>query len=286
MSTDPATPSSPHDIPALRALAEGLAREAGALARLRRAEGIEVAATKSSIVDVVTHADREVEALIRARLAELRPEDAFFGEESGSGTGSSGLTWVVDPIDGTVNYLYGLPNYAVSIAVVDGPVDPERWSVLAGVVYQPELDRLASAGLGLGATLDGRPVHVSAPASLAETLFGSGFSYDADLRALQARILAGMVGEIRDLRRFGSAALDLVASASGLLDAYGEAMLNPWDIAAGVLLVTEAGGVVEYLDSGTPLGSIVLTGSAEAVRGVRALMLRAIALATASGDSE
>jgi myo-inositol-1(or 4)-monophosphatase len=121
----------------LRDMAESIAREAGRLAFTRRAEGVSIAASKSSLEDVVTEADREVETLIRSRLAELRPDDAFLGEESGAEGGSSGLTWVVDPIDGTVNYLYGIPDYCVSIAVVEGDPDPATWTALAGVVFAP-----------------------------------------------------------------------------------------------------------------------------------------------------
>ncbi|HEV7742881.1 MAG TPA: inositol monophosphatase family protein, partial [Pseudolysinimonas sp.] len=159
----------------LRALATSIAIEAGELAARRRREGVEVADTKSSAVDVVTEADREVERLIRSRLADARPNDAILGEEGGGQTGSSGLTWVVDPIDGTTNYLYGIPHYAVSIAVVEGDPDPLTWADVVGVVHNPASGELYSAAIGEGATSDGKPIHVAAPVPLDEALVGTGF---------------------------------------------------------------------------------------------------------------
>lgn len=261
----------------LLALATRVAEEAAQLARRRRAEGVEVAARKSSIVDVVTHADREVEALIRARLAEARPNDAFFGEESGaSGAGASGLTWVVDPIDGTVNYLYGTPWSAVSVAVVQGPVElvPDA---LAGVVANLGTGELARAAKGGGATLDGRELgHVHAPPR-AELLLATGFGYDADARRRWARVLAGILGEVRDIRRMGAASLDLISVAAGRADAYAEGFLNAWDVAAGALAVREAGGVVEVHDTGAVVGPLIVAGHADSVASIRLLVDSAVA---------
>src|ERR1700712_2628748 len=141
-------------------LARSIAEEAGELAARLRREGVEVAATKSSPIDIVTEADRATEDLIRGRPAPLRPEEGFLGEESGGAGGTSGLTWVVDPIDGTVNYLYGLPNWSVSIAVVEGDPDPATWTALAGAVAAPGLGELYSASAGGGATVNGRALHV------------------------------------------------------------------------------------------------------------------------------
>ncbi len=196
-------------------LAETIAREAAALAARRRAEGVEVADRKSSIVDVVTAADREVEALIRTRIAEARPDDAFHGEESGSASGESGITWVVDPIDGTVNYLYGSAEYGVSIGVVRGSADPTTWEPVAGVVVAPATGVVFRAAAGQGATRDGVPLSVSAPASLAETLVATGFGYTADRRREQVAVLAGLIGEVRDIRRGGAASLDCCAVGAG-----------------------------------------------------------------------
>jgi myo-inositol-1(or 4)-monophosphatase len=230
-------------------LAEAIGREAAALAATRRAEGVEVADRKSSIVDVVTAADREVEALIRSRIADARPDDGFLGEESGTGSGTSGLTWVVDPIDGTVNYLYGSPAYGVSIAVVAGDPDPLRWEPIAGVVVEPATGRVFRAEAGGGATLDGVPLHVTAPASLAETLLATGFGYTAERRTSQVAVLDGLIARVRDIRRVGAASLDFCNVATGVVDAYYERGLNPWDMAAGAIVAAEAGARVVTWES-------------------------------------
>lgn len=261
----------------LLAIASRIAQEALDLARRRRVEGVEVAARKSSVVDVVTHADREVEALIRGRIADARPDDAFFGEESGaSDVGASGLTWVVDPIDGTVNYLYGIPWSAVSIAVVDGPVElvPDA---LAGVVANLGTGELCRAAKGGGVTLDGTaPAPMHAP-PLAELLLATGFSYDADARRRWARVLAGIVGEVRDIRRMGAAALDLVSVVAGRVDAYTEGSLHPWDVAAGALAVREGGGAVEVHDTESLLGPLIVAGHTDSVARIRRLLDDSIA---------
>src|SRR5690606_25032970 len=201
------------DAAQLLSFASDLAREAGVLARRRREEGVSVAASKSTAVDIVTHADREVEALIRDRLKAERPEDGFFGEESGAEVGSSGLTWVVDPIDGTVNYLYGIPQYAVSIAVVEGEPDPLTWNALAGVVVNPASGEVFTATVDGGSALDGRLIAVTSGVSLDQALVGTGFSYSAESRAAQGAVLAGLLPQVRDIRRHGAAALDLCSVA-------------------------------------------------------------------------
>ncbi|QQD75361.1 inositol monophosphatase [Curtobacterium sp. YC1] len=231
-------------------LAESIALEAAALAARRRAEGVEVADRKSSIVDVVTAADREVEALIRARIAETRPDDAFHGEESGSARGASGFTWVVDPIDGTVNYLYGSSDYGVSIGVVRGDPDPMTWEPVAGVVVAPATGTVFRAAVGQGATRDGVPLTVGSPASLAETLVATGFGYTADRRRDQVAVLAGLIGEVRDIRRGGAASLDCCAVGAGVVDAYYERGINPWDMAGGALVAQEAGATIRIWEAG------------------------------------
>lgn len=225
-------------------LATRIATQAGQLARTRRIEGVSVAASKSTAVDIVTHADREVEALIRGLLAEARPGDGFFGEESGAEQGSSGLTWVVDPIDGTVNYLYGIPQYAVSIAVVEGEPDPLSWRALAGVVVNPESGERFSATTGGGATLNDAPIRVTTDVAPDRALIGTGFGYRAEVRVAQAKTLATLLGEVRDIRRMGAASLDLCAVACGRLDGYFERGLQPWDHAAGALIAAESGARV------------------------------------------
>lgn len=222
--------------------------EAGELAASRRRDGVEIAATKSTRTDIVTRADRETEELIRSRLADARPADGFFGEESEAGRGTSGLTWVVDPIDGTVNYAYGIPSWAISIAVVEGDPDPATWNALAGVVRNPPADETFAAAAGSGATLNGRPLRVDGGTDLALALVGTGFSYTAERRVRAAELLTGLIGRVRDIRRVGVASLDLCAVAAGRLDAYYECGLHPWDHAAGALVAREAGARVGGLD--------------------------------------
>ncbi|RKR73074.1 inositol monophosphatase family protein [Frondihabitans australicus] len=242
----------------LRTIASEIAREAGALAARRRAEGVEIAASKSSPVDIVTHTDREVEALIRRRLEELRPGDGFLGEESSAGGPSpsaTGLTWVVDPIDGTVNFVYGHPTYTVSIAVVEGDPDPLTWRALASCVYNPSTGEEFAAARGEGATLTlhhaapgagagPHPLHPSSPPDLSQSLLATGFSYDQARRAEQGALVGPLVSRVRDIRRIGTASLDLCYVAAGRLDAYVERGLQPWDLAGGVLVAEEAGAVV------------------------------------------
>ena len=244
-------------------LARSIAVDAGELIRRRRAEGVTVAATKSTPQDVVTFADRESEDYIRARLAEARPDDGFFGEESDATPGRSGVTWVVDPIDGTVNYLYDIPAYAVSIAAVEGdPADPSTWTTLVGCVVNPVLGEVFSASHGGGAHLGDRTLRVNTEVALAQALVGTGFAYSAELRVKQGVVVTGLVGRVRDIRRAGSAALDLCSVAAGRLDAYAERGLNPWDYAAGALIVREAGGVAAGFAGAAPGSVMTLAGDA------------------------
>ena len=221
-----------------------IALRAGELIKRRRSEGVEIAASKSAPEDIVTLADRESEALIRDALAEVRPDDGFFGEESAAARGTSGLTWVVDPIDGTVNYAYDIPAYAVSIAVVEGDPDPETWRALAGVVVNPAIGEIFTATTGGGSFLNDRPLRVRTGVELPLALIGTGFSYSAEIRVRQAAVVEGLIDQVRDIRRIGSAALDLCSIATGRLDGYYERMLNPWDHAAGALIAREAGARV------------------------------------------
>lgn len=228
----------------LLAVAREIALEAAELVAEARRGSVEVADLKSSAVDVVTQVDRDAESLIRGRLAERRPHDGFLGEESGGGSGTSGLTWVVDPIDGTVNYLYGIPHYAVSIAVVEGEPDPQSWKALAGVVVNPARGEIFSATAGGGAYLGDRLLQVNQPAELSQALVATGFAYRSETRAEQGAAVARLLPRVRDVRRMGTASLDLCAVASGRVDAYFERTLNPWDHAAGALIAIEAGASV------------------------------------------
>lgn len=267
MSPEPAGHDLPtaSDIAALRALCEDLARRTAARLRDHRPDRVEVLRTKSSATDVVTAADADAEAFLRREISAARPDDAVLGEEEGATAGTSGLTWVVDPIDGTVNYLYGLPSYSVSVAVVSGAPHPDRWTILAGAVHDVVADVSTSAGLGLGAATDGRRLTMSDGVDVGAMLVGTGFGYDPVLRAAQGRSAAALLEHVRDLRRIGSAALDLCRVASGQLDAYYEEALGPWDHAAGDLVVREAGGMVVGVGGAAPDHRMLLAGSKSTV---------------------
>ncbi|GMA31453.1 inositol monophosphatase family protein [Litorihabitans aurantiacus] len=231
----------------LRRTCEALAQRAGDLVLQMRREAVDVAATKSSLTDVVTRADLASEKLLTELIEELRPQDGVLGEEGARRVGQSGLTWVLDPIDGTVNYLYGRADYAVSVAVVAGdPADMTAWRPVAGAVHAPVHHRTFSAGLGLGASDGDRELRVPPAPELAQALVGTGFSYDAAVRAWQGRVLADVLPRVRDVRRAGAGALDACAVAAGELDAHVERGLQPWDVAAAELIVTEAGGAVRH----------------------------------------
>lgn len=234
-------------------LALSIALEAGELAALRRSEGVTIANTKSTLTDVVTQADKDVELLIRGRLADARPDDAILGEEGGASGGTSGLTWVVDPIDGTVNYLYGIPHYAVSVAVVEGDPDPLTWSALAGAVANPVTGETFTAEAGQGSYVRATPhaaprrLRVAEPVDLSQALVSTGFAYESAMRAQQGDVIARLLPQVRDIRRLGVASLDICSVADGRADAYFERALSPWDHAAGTLIAREAGAVVKGL---------------------------------------
>lgn len=194
--------------------------------------------SKSSRTDLVSDADRESEELILGMLRAARPDDEIVSEEGGGGQGASGIRWLVDPLDGTINYLWGLPQWSVTLGCSDAD------GRLVGVVYDPERGELFTAIRGRGAQLNDRPLRLQGAPPLEEALIGTGFSYRAEERALQAGRLQRVLPKVRDVRRLGSAALDLAWVAAGRLDGYYETALNPWDWAGGALVLTEAGGVV------------------------------------------
>ena len=209
----------------------------------RPASGVD---TKSTPTDLVSDADRESEELIRGLLSKRRPDDAFIGEEGSGVEGRTGIEWVVDPLDGTVNYLFGRRDWAVSIGVEDAG------GGLAGVIHDPIGNETFTAVRGRGAALNDQPIWVSDCSELSRALVGTGFSYDADARRVQAESVGRMLPRVRDVRRAGSAALDLAALACGRLDGFYEAPMERWDRSAGVTLIREAGGVVSELPG--PLG--------------------------------
>jgi myo-inositol-1(or 4)-monophosphatase len=237
---------------ALREIAEAVAREAGRQLRAAFAGPRVNVTAKSSPTDLVSEADHSAERLIRERLRDARPDDGVLGEEGGDAAGSSGLRWVVDPLDGTINFLFGIPQWAVSIACED------EHGTLAGVIYDPMRDELWTAERDGSALLDGTPIQGSERGELATTMVATGFGYDAEVRAYQAEVLTRLLPQVRDIRRFGSAALDLAWTAAGRYDAYYERGLNAWDLAAGVLLCERAGLAVRALEPVAPAGSGVL----------------------------
>ena len=257
-----------------RELAIDIATQAAALAAELRLEGVDVAATKSSDTDVVTRADRATEERIRELIADARPQDAILGEEGDSVSGSSGLTWIVDPIDGTVNYLYGIGQWAVSIAVVEGEPDPASWQTLAGCVTNPTTSEVFSAAAGAGATLNAGPLRVKPRDLLSTSLIATGFGYDAERRAQQGSVVAQLLSQVRDIRRQGSAALDLCSVAMGRVDAYYEMGTKPWDHAAGALIAREAGAQVTGLADDSTEGERMLVAANPGIAKALRLALR------------
>jgi myo-inositol-1(or 4)-monophosphatase len=248
----PATPTDPEDVfgppapgedalyadlaSAALAAATGAARIASdAFGQVRKTVD-----TKSSVTDMVSEVDRNSEAYISELMAELRPEDGIFGEEGAFRPGTTGIRWVVDPLDGTTNYLFGIPAWSVSVAAeIDG-------QPAVGVVTDPSRGETWAAVAGRGARCNGQRVAVSeGRSSLATALIGTGFGYDSARRAWQADVVGHLLPRVRDIRRFGSAALDLCWVAGGRFDAYYEWGLNAWDLSAGTIICREAGGTVD-----------------------------------------
>ncbi|RMI43736.1 inositol monophosphatase family protein [Streptomyces triticirhizae] len=250
----------PASAAALLELAAEAARRAGTLLRDGRPADLGVAATKSSPIDVVTEMDVAAERLITDFLTERRPEDGVLGEEGGERTGTSGVRWVIDPLDGTVNYLYGLPQWAVSIAAeVEG-------RVVAAVVEAPMRGESYQATLGGGArrvTATGLPQPMTTRPSppLDQALIATGFNYVATVRTAQAALATRLIPRVRDIRRSGSAAIDLADVAGGRLDGYYERGLMPWDLAAGDLIAREAGALTGGRLGQRPDGDLTVAAS-------------------------
>jgi myo-inositol-1(or 4)-monophosphatase len=251
----------------LRHVAESLAREAGDMALLGRKSGPLTATTKSSPIDMVTKFDKASEAMITEGLAQLRPDDAIIGEEGAVKNGTSGITWHIDPIDGTTNFYFDLPMWAVSIGATDehGP--------LAGAVYVPALGEMFSGARTEGASLNGLPISVRDNNDLADALVCTGYSYVISEREVHAKRVADIVMKVRDLRRFGAAAVDLCFVACGRLDAYFEEHLHSWDLIAGQVIATEAGAVFsDYVGNPVTPSQVIA-----ATPGVHADLIRLIA---------
>ncbi len=260
----------------LRALCVELAESAGALALTGRREHAVDTDTKSSPTDLVTRFDRAAEEHIRDVLARRRPDDAVLGEEHAARPGTSGLEWVVDPIDGTTNFVYDLPAWCTSVAVrIAGSGSPG--TVIAGAVHVPTNGETFHAGAGRGARLGERPLSASAATDVARALVATGFGYDATHRGVQARRIAALLPRVRDIRRSGSAAHDLCSVACGRVDAYVEDTVNDWDVAAGLLICAEAGAVASDSLGGPVTASDVVV----AAPGIHAALLAALGEATA-----
>jgi myo-inositol-1(or 4)-monophosphatase len=241
------TASPAADPQALLALALDVAREAAELVARGRASAADHVDVKSSPIDVVTAVDTDTEELVVSRLLAARPDDGVLGEEGASREGTSGVRWIVDPIDGTVNFLYDFPAYAVSIAAeVDGVV---RAGVVLNVATGEEFTAVSGAGAHLVSPRRPDAVRLagSRPVSLEQALVATGFGYQVEQRRAQGAVVAELVTRVRDIRRNGSSALDLCSAAAGRVDAYYELNLNPWDHAAGALVAAEAGLVVSGL---------------------------------------
>jgi myo-inositol-1(or 4)-monophosphatase len=236
-------------------LATEIAHEAGAGLRdafARIGDGSLQISSKSTPTDLVSEADVATERLIRARLESARPDDAIMGEEGDDRAGTSGLRWVVDPLDGTVNFLFGIPQWCVSIAVEDAD------GALAGVVFDPMRDETWAATRDGAATLNGAPVRAPLRGELATALIATGFGYDASVRQSQASVIARLLPRVRDVRRIGAAALDLTWSAAGRFDAYFERGVKHWDAAAGALVCERAGLAVRELAPAPPADGGIL----------------------------
>jgi myo-inositol-1(or 4)-monophosphatase len=238
----------------LLAVAVEAASAAGELLRERVRHGAERhVSSKSTPTDLVSEADLASERLIRDLLAARRPADGFLGEEGGGEEGSSGLTWVVDPLDGTVNFLFGIPQWCVSVAVQDAQ------GSVAGAIFDPNRGELFTALRDGEPMLNGDPLRASDREDPAQAMVATGFAYDAEVRAAQAKVLSRLIPRVRDIRRFGSAALDLAWTAAGRYDAYFERTVKPWDIAAGTLICERAGlGVLDLpVHENLPWGILV-----------------------------
>jgi myo-inositol-1(or 4)-monophosphatase len=230
------------------------------------ARGRATATSKSTATDMVSEMDRAAERLIVDTLLASRPEDGILGEEGAARPGTSGLRWVVDPLDGTTNYLYGLAGWNVSIAVEDDA------GVVAGAVADGVRGETFTATRGGGAFLDGEPIRCSAADDLATALVGTGFGYDAERRRAQGAVVGALLPQVRDIRRMGAAALDLCAVACGRLDGYYEHGLAWWDLAAGALIATESGATLAPLTGGAVADGSVIASAPGIAAPLRTLL--------------
>ena len=260
-------PHTPHTGELLE-VATTVARSAGAML-LDRLGAARTVTAKSTPTDMVTEVDAAAEKLIVGLLRRRRPVDGVLGEEGATSDGTSGLRWVIDPIDGTTNYLYRGAAFAVSVAVQDAG------GSLVGVIFDPQRDELFSATRGAGAARNGQPIRVNPGTELAHALVATGFGYDADRRRHQAEVLVQVIPQVRDIRRSGSAAIDWCSLACGRVDAIYERGQQAWDFAAGALIAREAGAVVGDLRGGLPSPEMALGASPDVFEPLRELLANA-----------
>jgi len=243
-------------------LAEGIAQRAGELLS-NRPDTFDIN-EKSSARDFATHMDHASEKLIVSEILAARPDDGIIGEEGANRESQSGITWVIDPIDGTVNYFYNLPGWNISIAAKDAE------GVLIGIVYAPTLNSLWRASRGGGAFLNDRAIHCSNAELLEDSLIATGFSYDLEERVRQGEKISALIPRVRDIRRNGAAAVDLCHVASGAVDGYFETGLKEWDLAAGGLIAREAGALVSGR-TGSPAGEAMVIAAGAALHALLTL---------------
>lgn len=221
---------------------------------------------KSTSTDLVTQVDREAERLIVDRITASRPDDGIIAEEGTNVEGSSGVTWIIDPIDGTTNFVYGHPGFGVSIAA------EFHGEPVVGVVGDPLNGETFTASRGGGAYRNGKPIAVSATTDPNRMLVATGFGYEPERRRAQGELVARLLADIGDIRRMGSAAVDLCSVACGRVDAYFESGLNRWDFAAGAIIAAEAGAVVSDLHGGEPSRAFVFAASPAVAPALRDLL--------------
>ena len=265
-------PPSDELLDELLGLARRLGLAAAGMVSDGRRGGLSDVGQKSSATDMVTEFDHASEQLIVSGIAAARPGDGIIGEEGASRPSTTGISWLIDPIDGTTNFLYDLAQFSVSIAAAD------EHGGLIGVVVAPRLGEVFEASRGRGAFCNGTRVSPSSTNELGSCLLASGFSYQAARRAEQAQVMAYVLPKVRDLRRMGSASLDLCNVACGRVDAYFETGLGPWDLAAGALIATEAGAVVADFNGGPARPAEVLASNPLLAVSMRALLAEAHAM--------
>lgn len=247
--------ASDHNVDELMGLALELGTQAAELLIKSLGETRTSISTKTSSTDMVSEIDRASEKMVVDGIRAARPNDAILGEEGTNSAGTTGVRWVIDPLDGTTNYLYGLPGFAVSIGIeIDGVTE-------IGVVIDPSHNETFVARRGHGASRNGELISCNKTSELANALVATGFGYESTRRAEQAQVVAALLSEVRDIRRVGAAAIDLCWVACGRVDAYYERGPMPWDHSAGLLIASEAGASTLWTEVGWPSGDLIVAAA-------------------------